>query len=197
MHLLAWVTLPLYAAGAIIADGPGRRVSIGIGLVLGLSSFAPLRVLGSREAPITLAEFSIVLPGASLVTTCQLAERVQLAVEALHQEHAASPDGHVSVSVGAASAVPDQDSPEELIRAADHALYEAKNHGRTASTSDPSPRPALHARPTSKQRPAPVNAGPDAKPYRPGCTPNNHHRHHTAIGGPPASRVPNLSGQNT
>ncbi|MFI5497408.1 IS481 family transposase, partial [Actinoplanes sp. NPDC051859] len=24
----------------------------------------------------------------------------------------------------------------------------------------------------------------------------NHHRHHTAIGGPPASRVPNLSGQN-
>jgi transposase InsO family protein len=25
----------------------------------------------------------------------------------------------------------------------------------------------------------------------------NHHRHHTAIGGPPGSRVPNLSGQNT
>ncbi len=25
----------------------------------------------------------------------------------------------------------------------------------------------------------------------------NHHRHPTAIGGPPASRVPNLSGQNT
>ncbi|MEU4245776.1 IS481 family transposase [Actinoplanes sp. NPDC026619] len=25
----------------------------------------------------------------------------------------------------------------------------------------------------------------------------NHHRHHSAIGGPPASRVPNLSGQNT
>jgi transposase InsO family protein len=25
----------------------------------------------------------------------------------------------------------------------------------------------------------------------------NHHRHHTAIGGPPANRVPNLSGQNT
>ncbi|PRX18168.1 hypothetical protein CLV67_1021, partial [Actinoplanes italicus] len=24
----------------------------------------------------------------------------------------------------------------------------------------------------------------------------NHHRHHTAIGGPPANRVPNLSGQN-
>ena len=25
----------------------------------------------------------------------------------------------------------------------------------------------------------------------------NHHRHHTAIGGPPASRVTNLAGQNT
>jgi transposase InsO family protein len=25
----------------------------------------------------------------------------------------------------------------------------------------------------------------------------NHHRHHTSIGGPPASRVPNLTGQNT
>jgi transposase InsO family protein len=25
----------------------------------------------------------------------------------------------------------------------------------------------------------------------------NHHRHHTALGGPPASRVTNLSGQNS
>jgi hypothetical protein len=25
----------------------------------------------------------------------------------------------------------------------------------------------------------------------------NHHRHHTSIGGPPAKRVPNLTGQNT
>jgi hypothetical protein len=25
----------------------------------------------------------------------------------------------------------------------------------------------------------------------------NHHRHHTALGGPPANRVPNLCGQNT
>ena len=25
----------------------------------------------------------------------------------------------------------------------------------------------------------------------------NHHRHHTALGGPPASRVPNLCGQNS
>ena len=25
----------------------------------------------------------------------------------------------------------------------------------------------------------------------------NHHRHHTAIGGPPASRVNNLAGQNS
>ena len=25
----------------------------------------------------------------------------------------------------------------------------------------------------------------------------NHHRHHTALAGPPASRVPNLSGQNS
>ena len=24
----------------------------------------------------------------------------------------------------------------------------------------------------------------------------NHHRHHTALGGPPANRVPNLCGQN-
>lgn len=25
----------------------------------------------------------------------------------------------------------------------------------------------------------------------------NHHRHHTSVGGPPANRVPNLTGQNT
>jgi diguanylate cyclase (GGDEF)-like protein len=75
-------------------------------------------------------EFSIILPGADLLTSYQLAERVQMAVVELQQEHAASPDGYLSVSVGAASAVPGPDSPEDLIRAADRALYGAKHHGR-------------------------------------------------------------------
>ena len=58
--------------------------------------------------------------------------------------------------------------------------------------------------------PSPVGAGMGqgayAKPYRseaarraalPGWLhAYNNHRHHTAFGGPPASRVPNLAGQN-
>jgi diguanylate cyclase (GGDEF)-like protein len=75
-------------------------------------------------------EFGIVLPGANLVTAYELAERVKSAVVDLRHEHAASPDGYLSISVGVASAVPGKYSPEELISAADRALYGAKHHGR-------------------------------------------------------------------
>jgi diguanylate cyclase (GGDEF)-like protein len=75
-------------------------------------------------------EFAVILPGANLVTAYELAERVRSAVMELRQEHAGSPDGHLSVSVGVASAVPGPERAENLIRAADRALYGAKHHGR-------------------------------------------------------------------
>ncbi|MET0425057.1 MAG: diguanylate cyclase [Actinoplanes sp.] len=75
-------------------------------------------------------EFAVILPGVNLLAAYDLAERIRSAVVDLRQEHAASPDGHLSISVGAASATPGPDSPEELIRAADQALYGAKRHGR-------------------------------------------------------------------
>jgi two-component system chemotaxis family response regulator WspR len=45
--------------------------------------------------------------------------------------HPASPGGVVTVSVGVASVVPDEGaSIEQLVRAADRALYAAKSAGR-------------------------------------------------------------------
>jgi len=53
---------------------------------------------------------------------------------------------------------------------------------RSWPTNGPSPTPAkTHA----------------AKPYQGFLHTYNHHRHHSAIGGPPADRVPNLSEQST
>lgn len=61
----------------------------------------------------------------------QVAETARLAVAALGIPHADSAAGHVSVSLGVASLVPGpDDTPAQLLKAADAALYEAKRGGR-------------------------------------------------------------------
>jgi diguanylate cyclase (GGDEF)-like protein len=76
-------------------------------------------------------EFSIVLPDADLDVARQVAERVRLNVACLQVEHATSPSGFVTVSIGVASAVPGHDGlAEDLVRNADRYLYEAKRNGR-------------------------------------------------------------------
>ena len=81
-------------------------------------------------------EFVILLPGADLDGAVIVAERVRDAVDNLGIAHAASPIGHVTVSIGAASAHPRPDiSPQTLIEAADANLYEAKNRGRNTVVS--------------------------------------------------------------
>jgi diguanylate cyclase (GGDEF)-like protein len=68
-------------------------------------------------------------PGALVV-----AERLRAAVEALGIDHAGSPFGQVTVSIGAASGVSDAQhdgaGAPQLLAAADAALYEAKRAGR-------------------------------------------------------------------
>lgn len=77
-------------------------------------------------------EFVALLPRTDRSGAEAVAEAFHAAVDALHLEHQTSPvQDHVTVSVGVATMVPERHTnPEDLIRAADEALYEAKRQGR-------------------------------------------------------------------
>ncbi len=77
-------------------------------------------------------EFALVLPGTDLEGASSVGQRARSAVADLAIEHERSQVApHVTVSVGAASAIPDEDAPfYRLIEEADASLYEAKEQGR-------------------------------------------------------------------
>jgi diguanylate cyclase (GGDEF)-like protein len=69
----------------------------------------------------------------------EIAERLRRQVESLSFVNTQSPWGFVTVSVGVASVVPEEnDSAEKLVEAADAGLYAAKRRGRnTVVVHDP------------------------------------------------------------
>lgn len=77
-------------------------------------------------------EFLIVLPEQTLTNAGVVAERARAAVEDLALEHrAGTPHGIVTLSLGVAAFDPGDDlTPEDVVRQADQALYEAKAGGR-------------------------------------------------------------------
>ncbi len=70
-------------------------------------------------------EFAILLPQTTAIEAAAIAERLRQRIE-----HTEFPKRKVTVSIGIASCSNEIDTPDDLIGAADHALYEAKNHGR-------------------------------------------------------------------
>jgi diguanylate cyclase (GGDEF)-like protein len=84
-------------------------------------------------------EFAVVLGGATLAETLQIAERIHGALEDLALPHGGPGAGTlVTVSIGAAAALPGQGgSPEQLLLAADRALYQAKRRGRNRTHPAP------------------------------------------------------------
>ncbi|MEO8041959.1 MAG: diguanylate cyclase [Acidobacteriota bacterium] len=70
-------------------------------------------------------EFAILLPQTTSTEAAAIAERLRQRIE-----HTEFPKRKVTVSIGIASCSNEIDTPDDLIGAADHALYEAKNHGR-------------------------------------------------------------------
>ena len=91
-------------------------------------------------------EFVVILPGVGREEGLTLAENIRKTVQAQGLQHTeTSPAGVVTVSVGIASCTPHPgDSPEDLLKAADAAMYEAKRRGRNkvvvadAAQSEPS-----------------------------------------------------------
>ncbi len=79
-------------------------------------------------------EFSVVLPGTDYSGAFLVAENIRHAVLQADIAHRESPEGRVTVSIGACAYNPAlQDQPEDLVSAADKALYVAKASGRNMS----------------------------------------------------------------
>lgn len=78
-------------------------------------------------------EFCLLLPNSEPAHAMQVGEDVRAAVEGLAIPHMTSPGKAVTVSVGVATVTPGDAQPEDdLIEAADAALYAAKRRGRNA-----------------------------------------------------------------
>jgi diguanylate cyclase (GGDEF)-like protein len=76
-------------------------------------------------------EFALLLPGLDIRRAAALADEARKAVEDLLINHSESPCGHVTVSIGVESMVPQSyQTAADLVEAADNALYDAKRHGR-------------------------------------------------------------------
>jgi len=76
-------------------------------------------------------EFVAVLPGTSLNGASFVAAQMRKAVNKLAIPHTGSPYGHITASFGIASAVAmPETNPQEIVGAADRALYKAKHNGR-------------------------------------------------------------------
>ncbi len=110
--------------GHLAGDDCLRRVA----QALGQSLLRPADILARYGGEEVVA----VLPGTSLEGALALAERMRRQVEGLAIAHAASTVAPwVTVSLGVAAQVPaNHDNPQQVLAAADAALYQAKQAGR-------------------------------------------------------------------
>jgi diguanylate cyclase (GGDEF)-like protein len=101
-----------------------------------------LRAVGETLSLVTLEEaalvaryggeeFALLLPGLTIDRAAALAQEARKRVEDLLISHSEAPCGHVTVSIGVDSVVPEKfQTAADLIEAADNALYAAKRRGR-------------------------------------------------------------------
>jgi diguanylate cyclase (GGDEF)-like protein len=76
-------------------------------------------------------EFCILLPQTAMAEANVIADRIRDRVATTHFPHGkAQPLGHVTISVGVSTFSKHVDTPENIIAAADRALYEAKSLGK-------------------------------------------------------------------
>ena len=80
-------------------------------------------------------EFAVILPHTPVDDAARIAERIRQTVTLLRVEHRGSPYGVLTLSVGVAGATPQVGgSAQQIVRAADEALYTSKREGRNRTT---------------------------------------------------------------
>jgi diguanylate cyclase (GGDEF)-like protein len=99
------------------------------------AAFTPLMREGEVCARLSGDEFAVFLPNGGMDRALELAEDMRDAAEAIRLVLPALSNGRpataaITVSIGAAASPEDASTPEELVAAADKALYEAKEGGR-------------------------------------------------------------------
>ena len=80
-------------------------------------------------------EFAVILPATDESSAMAAAERLRLAIEKATINCAATVDIGITVSVGCADRRPHAMAPGDLVKAADTALYRAKQTGRNRVVS--------------------------------------------------------------
>lgn len=76
-------------------------------------------------------EFAVILPDTNIDGAVNVAQDIQKAVYNLQIPHNHSVNGYITLSLGVVGLIPiNQQSPDELVAAADKALYEAKEKGK-------------------------------------------------------------------
>jgi diguanylate cyclase (GGDEF)-like protein len=116
--------------GHVAGDACLRRVAGALGQGVRAGSDLVARYGGE--------EFAVILPGIDTRMAQAMAERLRAAVAALAEPHAGAATGIVTVSAGVAAVLPSpRTSAEQLIRAADAALYRAKGAGRNQVRAAP------------------------------------------------------------
>jgi diguanylate cyclase (GGDEF)-like protein len=80
-------------------------------------------------------EFAVLLPNTDENAAIQTAERIHASIAALRVDHATSPYGSLTISIGVAAISPGKHPTphDHLIKQADWALYVAKSEGRNAT----------------------------------------------------------------
>ena len=110
-------------------------------------------------------EFVVLLPETDIVGAFVVAEKIRLGAEDLEL----SIGSQTSVSIGLVSHPEDGLNAEELMLAADRAMYQAKALGKNQISGNPRPRPALLGRrSTLEPPPGPSEAEPPEKMESPG-----------------------------
>ena len=113
-------------------------------------------------------EFVVLLPETDIVGAFVVAEKIRGGAEEVGMAMS-GPEPVTSVSIGLVSHPEDGLSAEELMSAADRAMYQAKRLGKNQISGNPRPRPALLARrstvePAPEPPPAPPAPAPTSPP---------------------------------